>query len=88
MGLETTVKYVERFDDHVYAAMLNHFNMVCNKEHWKDEIDAVVKDADMYDLDFMGLAIIHFTGSVPDFWYESETETRVTAPGYWEAVGS
>ena len=57
------------------------FDAVKNKDHWKEDIDAVVPAEMEHVLTF---AIPWFTGGA-DFSIrpEGEGRIRVTAPGYW-----
>jgi len=81
-------EYVEVFDDHVQTAMKQQLNLVVKKD-WKDVINKVVRDKDIINLDFMCEAIIHFTGSVPEFYSTKRKNwTRVVADGYWNAIGA
>jgi hypothetical protein len=54
------------------------FDKVKNPTHWKDPIEAVIDDA---DIAIVTAAIIHFTGTVPEFFHE-KGKTYVAADGY------
>lgn len=62
------------------------FKLVEPKTHWKDRIDAVVDGS--ADRGTICMAVIHFTGSVPQFTDLPDGRVRVRARGYWEAIGA
>jgi hypothetical protein len=63
------------------------FDMVANKETWKLAIDAWVDDNVAPRL--VADAVVHFTGSKPEIRFSTyRTGYRVTAPGYYAAVGA
>ena len=81
-------EYVEINDDHVQTAMRQQLNLVVKKD-WKDIINKVIRDRDIINYDFMCDAIIHFTGSVPEFYSTKRKNwTRVVADGYWNTIGA
>lgn len=65
--------------------MLDAFNPVANKEHWKYPVDAVV-DADQRDV--LDQAIPYFTGSCAHFTEVEGGKLRVQADGYFNAIGA
>ena len=62
-------------DDLVYG-----FDLVKNPEHWKGEIDRVIRAADR---DVVAAAVEHFTATEAAFQELPGGRLRVTAPGYW-----
>ena len=56
------------------------FDAVKNKEHWKDSIDAIIKEEDRAITE---TAINFFAGGGVMFYPAGEGKLRVTAPGYW-----
>ncbi len=54
------------------------FDKVKNPTHWKDPIEAVIDEADTA---IVTAAIIHFTGTVPEFVFEG-SQCYVVADGY------
>lgn len=70
------------------AELRTAFELVQNKENWKLPIDAFVPaDADVATI---REAVIHFAGCVPHFDKRGlkGLAIRVTAVGYYEAVGA
>lgn len=63
------------------------FAKVRPAENWKDRIDKVV-ECGTSDHRLITAAIIHFTGSLPEFIEAGEGRWRVQAAGYYEAIGS
>lgn len=62
------------------------FSLVENRQHWKDPIDAIVRDTpEMRDA--LTDAIAHFTGSVPTFYGNASGLMRVVAAGYRATIG-
>ncbi len=62
------------------------FTSVQNKKGWKYPVNAVV-EADV-DQELLTEAIIHFTGSVPEFIPLPNGKIRVKAVGYYIAIGA
>jgi hypothetical protein len=61
------------------------FESVQPSTHWKDRINKVIpKDSDTA---LITEAVIHFTGSVPNFT-PTKKGIRVRAAGYWETIGA
>ena len=69
------------------ARMTKAFNKVCDQENWKMPVDAVVELTGP-EVEEMREAIIHFTGSVPAFAMLADGRCRVTAVGYYTAIGA
>jgi hypothetical protein len=56
-----------------------------NQKDWKDPIDIIVAaDADQALID---VAVTFYTGSVPVFTAQPDGRVRVTAEGYYNAMG-
>jgi hypothetical protein len=70
------------------------FNLVADKNNWKNPIDSTVVLGGDLTKALVHEAIVFFTGSVPTFRKISDASAaykswyRVTAPGYYSAVGS
>ncbi len=68
------------------ARLTKVFDMVANKTHWKNPVDATMETA---TFEAMGgeaaftEAIVHFTATVPKFKRYPEGVVRVTAAGYY-----
>ncbi len=60
-------------------------NLVLNKEHWKYPIDAIIPKGS--DMELFTEAIINQCGCCPDFKVLKDGRIRVTAIGYFNAVG-
>ncbi len=65
-----------------------HFEMVEDAENWKNPIDKIIDTPDDEVEKKIFNAVIYFTGSVPRFTALPNGKTRVTAQGYYMAVGS
>jgi hypothetical protein len=61
------------------------FDLVAPKPNWKAEIDAVIPREKR---DVVAAAIEHFTGSEAEFQCAGDEHLRVTADGYFRAVGA
>lgn len=69
-----------------WSELRDAFDSVLNPEqHWKGPIDTVLR---VSDEELLREAIVFYTGSVPTFRPIGEGYTRVTAKGYWQAVGA
>lgn len=64
------------------------FNRVANSKNWKNRINRVVEIKDDEERDLISEAIIHFTGSCPDFIEQSNGKVRVVANGYYATIGA
>lgn len=69
------------------------FNRVANRENWKLPVNSIVDVKDDRELTGLREAVIFFTGSVPKFEPRSGGSLpgcryRITAPGYYAAVGA
>ncbi len=86
------------FDKHAWL-MRDAFNLVCDEKNWKNPIDAEVPWA---SASFYAEAVVFMTGSLPAFGSPYNTPhpvfsapaqqptrvVRMTAPGYYAAVGA
>lgn len=73
--------------------LLEAFERVEDKANWKDPIDATVDLANDFELEVLRYAIAFFTGSQATFKPKPGKKLlgcryRVTAPGYYRAVGA
>jgi len=69
-----------------YAQLEAAFSAVANKENWKYAIDAEIEASEK---EVTREAVIHFAGCVPAFAeIAGTTKVRVTAVGYYAAVGA
>jgi hypothetical protein len=68
-------------------AMRAIFERVENKENWKLPIDATI-ELDTANKLLLDEAIIFFTGSVPHFHKLAGGKYRITADGYYMAIGA
>lgn len=65
------------------------FERVQNEKHWKDRINKVITIEDESEMRLINAAVIFFAGCGADFEKLREpNKYRVTAVGYWEAVGA
>lgn len=71
------------------------FQRVQNRRNWKKPVDAVIIIENDEEMRLITQAVIHFTGSVPSFvevdtpWRtDGKQRYRVTADGYYEAIGA
>lgn len=88
----TVVEFKPRKVEHrVYTQeeLLAAFKRVENKSDWKKRIWRLVVIKDQEDRQLITQAVIHFTGSVPEF-FETATPNkyRVVANGYYAAIGA
>lgn len=66
--------------------LLQAFNKVCNKDNWKLPIDAMIERSEE---EIIREAVIYFTGCEPSFQHvPGSGKSRVTAVGYYNAVGA
>lgn len=66
------------------------FDEVKNARHWKNPISRYIKKPDDAKRDLLTSAVIHFTGSVPEF-YPHPTKSgyvRISAAGYYATIGA
>lgn len=75
--------------------LLAAFKRVENSKNWKNRINRVVTVESDDELDLITSAVIHFTGSVPEFvetefrWREDgKKRYRVIAAGYYATIGA
>jgi hypothetical protein len=61
------------------------FDKVCNSQNWKMPIDAVITEAER---DVATQAVIFFAGCSPKFRGIGPAKLRMTAVGYYKAVGA
>lgn len=64
------------------------FDRVACTKNWKNRINRIVTIADAAERDLISKAIIHFTGSVPEFVEQPSGKVRVIADGYYAAIGA
>lgn len=62
------------------------FKRVAPKDHWKNPID-VTLDAKDVDVRLIIDAVVHFTGSVPEFIWRGGF-VRIRAAGYFATIGA
>jgi hypothetical protein len=67
------------------ARLCRAFDLVKDRDHWKNPVDAVIDSEHRADVEE---AIMHFTGSVPSFEAAGDGLLRVRADGYYAAIGS
>ncbi len=65
--------------------LIDAFETVQNKKNWKYSIDARIS---VDQMDIVGEAIAHFTGSIPHFDDGHDGTIRVEAEGYYIAIGA
>jgi len=63
-----------------YQAMSDAFDLVQDKEHWKNPIDAVIPEEKR---SIVEQAINYYAGGGARFVPAGEGKLRVAAPGYW-----
>ena len=87
-------KVVAHRAGHAYTLgeLHRYFNMVCDLNNWKLPIDKVALLQTERDVYGMHEAVVWFTGSVPHLAVNRFTpegiEYRVTAAGYYAAIGA
>lgn len=65
------------------------FDLVCDKTNWKLPIDATLPSiTPLAARKQLAFAITFYTGSVATFSKTASGKLRVTAPGYYAAVGA
>ena len=65
------------------------FQRVQNRRNWKNRVNAVITIENDEEMRLITHAVIHFTGSVPSFVeVDGKQRYRVTADGYYEAIGA
>jgi hypothetical protein len=65
------------------------FQRVQNRKNWKNRVNAVITIENDEEMRLITQAVIHFTGSVPSFVeVDGKQRHRVTADGYYEAIGA
>lgn len=65
------------------------FDLVCDKTNWKLPISAILPgDSPKAALDQLAFAITFYTGSVATISKTKSGKLKVTAPGYYNAVGA
>ena len=68
------------------------FDRVKNKEHWKLPIQCSIDYKDQEDINLITEAVVHFTGSVPQFdvyqLKSGKKRVRIFAVGYYYAIGA
>ncbi|MFI5223015.1 MAG: hypothetical protein ACHQX3_02025 [Nitrospirales bacterium] len=64
------------------------FEKVRNREHWKNPINAKLKNQNEEDLAMIQEAVTFFTGSVAEISTNSAGMTRVQADGYFLTCGA
>jgi hypothetical protein len=85
----------ERFGDRKRSEISALFNLVADKAHWKNPIDARV-ELTFDEADLLREVVIFYTGSVPTLEVLEPTANRtdgkslyrVTADGYYVAIGA
>ena len=60
------------------------FDRVKNSKNWKNPINRLISNDE--DRELITKAIIHYTGSCPEF-IEQNGKTRVISIGYYNAIG-
>jgi len=63
------------------------FEMVQDKEHWKNRINATLDELSEEDEKLLYDAIPFYTSSVPTIRRLKSGKVKVTAAGYWATVG-
>lgn len=94
----TVVEFKPRKVEHrVYTQeeLLAAFKRVENTRHWKNPISRIVAVEGDEDIELITQAVIHFTGSIPEFvevpcrWRDDgKKRYRVTAAGYFATIGA
>ena len=64
------------------------FKEIQNKEHWKMPIDHILDSCDDAKQKLITNAVIFYAGCVPNFKRLPNGKVRVTAVGYYNAVGA
>jgi hypothetical protein len=64
------------------------FNKVADPKNWKNRVNRIVTVADDAERDLIAQSVIHFTGSVAEFVEIGDNKYRVTADGYYAAIGA
>jgi cell division FtsZ-interacting protein ZapD len=64
------------------------FELVQNKEHWKNPIDATLDELSEADEKLLYDAVPFYTGSVPTITRYKNGRVRVRAAGYYRTVGA
>jgi hypothetical protein len=64
------------------------FAMVEDPNNWKNAIDKVVVIQTDVQMALIREAVVFFTGSVPQFTAMGRFRYRVTAAGYYQAIGA
>lgn len=77
---------MRQYTDEYVEKMREAFRSVQDKENWKYPVDAVVPGDS--DTRLISDAVVFFTGSLPELIPLPDGKIRVTAIGYYNAVGS
>jgi hypothetical protein len=62
------------------------FDLVANNVNWKMPVQGWIDPTD--DKTLITDAVIHFTGSIPEFHSLPSGRVRVVAAGYYETIGA
>lgn len=72
-------------EDERQAQRMVWFNKIKPKSHWKNPIDCWIDNA---DYSHCSMAAVWFTGAPLEIVAHKRDKIRVTAPGYYLAVGA
>ena len=61
------------------------FDKICNKDNWKNEINAIIKESEFNDYND---ACVHFTGGVLDIIETDGENALVHSEGYYYNIGA
>lgn len=78
----------EAYRGYTLPQLHDAFDSVKNAEHWKNPIDKVVPYLTPKERALIHAAVIFFAGCEPKFEVLSTRKHRVTAVGYFAAVGA
>ena len=90
MRAERRAEIVTQIDgrDVTHGELDDAFNRVKNPEHWKYPIDATIEIADLHEQRMIAEAVVYFCGCVAEIVRVGRNRYRVTAIGYFAAIGA
>lgn len=78
-------KYQHGDDAYTQWELSCAFNLVADKEHWKNPIDATIPDE---DVKITSYAIMHIAGCAASITPLGDGNSQIKAVGYFNAVGA
>lgn len=87
-GIAEANRRIDEMTDEKLAEYKRAFDLVCNKENWKREIDCILVESDVMALKVYRDAIAWFTGSMARIERVQGNTWRITADGYYKTIGA